>query len=386
MMQRLEGVTMIGVEKNFWRPAFLIGVLAIFLGVNLFAVAVQAQSVKDLPPPPPVWKAKPTPTPKPPEQEVLDVVRVTSNLVMVPVSITDAQGNAVQGLTKPDFRLIEEGKQQEITDIGDPQQVPLSIAVLFDVSSSVSQKGFFASQQNAAATFLKLVMKPSDQAAIFTITGEPTMVQPLSSADTSAARMLRIPAATTPVPTAFYDTVIAAAKYLEASAPSNHRRVIVVLSDGDDNFSSQIRDLSMAEARAQQNGQAIFAGTRAGLQERHRRAVEQVQQAVQKADAIFYSVNPGGPSVKLNQISTRAEAGMESIAETTGGTAFVPESDADLDRVFRQVAAELRGQYLLQYYGNSEAPPNQFRRIQVTVPARAGVRVRARQGYYPKPK
>ncbi len=377
---------MIGVEKNFWRPAFLVGVLALFLCVSLFAPPVQAQGIKQMPPPPPLWKAKPTPTPKPPEQEVLEVVRVTSNLVMVPVSVTDSQGNAIQGLTKSDFRLIEEGKQQEITDIGDPEQVPLAIALLFDVSSSVSQKGFFNSQQNAAATFLRLVMKPADRAAIFTITGDATMVQPLASAETSATRMLSIPAATSAVPTAFYDTVIAAAKYLENNAPSNFRRVIVVLSDGDDNFSSLIRELSIAEARAQMNGQNVAAGTRAGLLERHRRAVQQVQQSVQKADVVFYSVNPGGPSVKLNQISMRAESGMEAIAETTGGTAFVPESDADLERVFRQVAAELRGQYLLQYYGNSEAPAGQFRRIQVTVPARADARVRARQGYYPKAK
>ncbi|HEY0727165.1 MAG TPA: VWA domain-containing protein [Pyrinomonadaceae bacterium] len=386
-MQDFEGVTMTSeVKRKFWRPAFLFGVLALFLFVSLSATAVQAQSVKDLPPPPPAWKAKPTPTPKPPEDEVLEVVRVSSNLVMVPVSVTDSTGNAVQGLTKTDFRLVEEGKQQEITDIGDPEQVPLSIALLFDVSSSVSQKGFFVSQQNAAASFLKLVMKPTDKAAIFTITDKPTMVQPLSSAEASAAKMLTIPAATTPVPTAFYDTVIAAAKYLTASAPSNHRRVIVVLSDGDDNFSEAIRELSIAEARAQQDGKTTFASTRAGLQARHRRAVEGVQQAVQKADVIFYSVNPGGPSVKLNQISMRAELGMESIAATTGGTAFVPESDKDLDRVFRQVAAELRGQYLLQYYANQEAPPNQFRRIEVQVPARGDVRVRARQGYYPKAK
>lgn len=371
----------LGVEEKLLRPAFLVGVLALFL---LVPAAVQAQSVKDLPPPPPLWKPKPTPTPKPPEREVLDVVKVTSNLVMVPVSVTDSQGNAVQGLTLSDFRLVEEGKQQEITQLGDPEQVPLAIALLFDVSSSVSQKGFFASQQNAAATFLRLVMKPADKAAIFTITDKPTLIQPLASADTSAAKMLTIPAATTPVPTAFYDTVNAAAKYLENNAPSNYRRVIVVLSDGDDNFSEQIRDLSIAEARAQQNGQTTFSGTRAGLQEKHRRAIQQVQQAVQKADVSFYSVNPGGPSVKLNQISMRAESGMESIAETTGGTAFVPESDKDLERVFRQVAAELRGQYLLQYYGNSEAPATQFRRIQVTVPARGDVRVRARQGYYPK--
>jgi Ca-activated chloride channel family protein len=367
------------------RPAFLLGVLALFLCVSLFPTAVQAQKgVKDMPPPPPLWKPKPTPTPKPPEQEVLDVVRVESNLVMVPVSVTDSQGNAVQGLTLPDFRLIEEGKQQEITQLGDPEQVPLAIALLFDVSSSTSQKGFFASQQKAAATFLKLVMKPADKAAIFTITGEATLVQPLASAETSAAKMLTIPAATTAVPTAFYDTVMAATTYLEANAPSNFRRVIVVLSDGDDNFSTILREFSQADATAQLKGQEVPAGIRAGLLDRHRRAVTQVQQAVQKADAIFYSVNPGGPSVRLNVISMRSEAGMEAIAETTGGTAFVPESDQDLERVFRQVAAELRGQYLLQYYANQDAPATQFRRIQVSVPARSDVRVRARQGYYPK--
>src|ERR1051325_5865660 len=261
----------LGVEKKLLWPAFLVGVLAIFMSTP----TVHGQTIKDLPPPPPVWKPKPTPTPTPPEKEVLDVVKVSSNLVMVPVSVTDQQGQAVQGLQVGDFRLLEEGKQQEISGIGDPEQVPLAIALLFDVSSSTSQKGFFASQQNAAATFLKLVMKPADKAAIFTITDKATMIQPLASAEISAAKMLTIPAATTPVPTSFYDTVTAAARYL-TTAPSNYRRVIVVLSDGDDNFSEQIRDLSIAEARAAQNGQQTFSSTRAGLQERHRRAVQEV--------------------------------------------------------------------------------------------------------------
>ena len=200
----------LGVEKKLLWPAFLMGVLALFLS----APTAQAQkTVKDLPPPPPLWKPKPTPTPKPVEPEVItDVIRTNSNLVMVPVSVTDQTGTAVQGLQVADFRLEEEGKQQEISGIGNPEQVPLAIALLFDISSSVSTKGFFASQQNAAAAFLKLVMKPSDKAAIFTITGQANLVQPLASADASAAKMLSIPPATASVPTAFYDTVDAAAK------------------------------------------------------------------------------------------------------------------------------------------------------------------------------
>ena len=373
---------MLGVDKRLLRPAFLFGVLAVFLSGTALAVYSQKR-LRDMPPPPPLWKAKPTPTPTPAPPEVLEVIRTTSNLVMVPVSVTDRDGQAVQGLTKADFRLQEEGKQQEITGIGNPEEVPLAIALLFDISSSVSQKGFFQFQQQAAATFLKQVMKPADRAAIFTIATQPDMVQALSTAEVATAKMLTIPPATSSVATAFYDTVTAAATYLE-TAPSQFRRVIIVITDGDDNNSQRIVSSSNAEARASNNGQLTGSRARAGLDAKHRLAVADVQQAAQKADAIFYSVNPGGPSVRLNQIAMRAERGMEAIAEATGGAAFIPDGEKDLERVFRQVAAELRGQYLLQYYGNSEGPATQFRRIQVSVPARGDVRVRARQGYYPK--
>ena len=361
--------------KSLWLAGFAL------LATFVFALNTYAQA---LPPPPPPWKAKPTPTPKPPEKEVLDVVRVTSNLVMVPVSVTDTQGQAIHGLQTTDFRLEEEGKQQEISEIGDPEQIPLDIALLFDVSSSVSQKGFFQFQQDAAAAFLRLVMKPVDKAAIFTIASQPTLVQPLTSAETAAVKMTSIPAASSSVPTAFYDSVIAAAKYLSESSPSRHRRVIVVISDGDDNFSESIKSLSIAEARATMKGEVTPASSLVALQDKHRRAVASVQQSVLKADVTFYSVNPGGPSVKLNQIAMRAQSGMSTVAEATGGTAFLPDGEKDLEVVFRQVAAELRGQYLLQYYSDAEVPAGQFRRIKVTVPARPQARVRARQGYYKK--
>jgi VWFA-related protein len=158
----------------------------------------------------------------------------------------------------------------------------------------------------------------------------------------------------------------------------------VVISDGDDNFSETIKNSSIAEARAAMSGQQTPASALVSLLEKHRRAVSEVQQNVQKADATFYSVNPGGPSVRLNQISLRAQNSMEAMADATGGTAFVPDSDKDLEQVFRIVAAELRGQYLLQYYADSEAPVGSFRRIQVSVPVHQEYRIRARQGYYPK--
>ncbi|MGH9928828.1 MAG: VWA domain-containing protein, partial [Pyrinomonadaceae bacterium] len=173
---------------------------------------------------------------------------------------------------------------------------------------------------------------------------------------------------------------------LVGESAERHRRVILVISDGDDNFSKIVKDLTVAEYRATQKGKATPAAAHEGLLERRRRAVLEVQTAVQQADAAFYSINPGGPSIHLNEISTRAQNAMESIAQSTGGTAFVPDAEKDLERVFNEVAAELRGQYLLQYYSNSQTSGAQFRRIAVTLPAHQELRIRARQGYYPKAK
>jgi VWFA-related protein len=363
-------------------PALLLAVLVLFC----FPWSLAGQTIRDLPPPPPAPTPKPTPTPAPPKDEDFEVIRVSSNLVMVPVSVVNAQGEPVRGLQVSDFRLDEESRTQEIVEIGNPDEVPLDIAILFDVSSSVSQKGFFLFQQQAAASFLKQVLKPVDRAAVFTISDRPTLVSPLASAETAAAKMLTIPAATSPVPTAFYDTVITAAKYLVDKSAERHRRVIVVISDGDDNFSSIVKDLTVAEYRASQKGEAAPAAAYKNLLNRRHRAVLEVQKAVQQADAAFYSINPGGRSVRLNQISTAAQNAMGSIAQSTGGTAYVPDGEHDLERVFSEVAAELRGQYLLQYYSNSQSPGAQFRRIAVTLPVRSELRVRARQGYYPKGK
>ena len=353
----------------------------------------QTPAASPTPAPAPAPQSSPAQREQPPPGETVEddeVYRVNSTLVVVPTSVTDAQGQPVQGLKAADFRLEEEGRAQEIAQVGDAEQVPLDIAVIFDVSSSVSQKNFFAFQQQAAASFLKQVLKPADRAAVISISDKPSLVQGLAPAQVATAKVTSIPAATTPVPTAFYDTVSFAAKYLAENAPGRHRRVILVISDGDDNFSDRVREQTVAEYEAQRkaeaaggNGQqAVRTAARRDLQSRHARAVQAVQRDVQRADAVFYSINPGGPSVRLNEISSRAQSGMQQLAESTGGTAYMPDRAEDLERIFRQIAAELRAQYLLQYYSNSNAPNGKFLRIKVGTTARPDLRVRARQGYY----
>ncbi|MCA1629462.1 MAG: VWA domain-containing protein [Acidobacteria bacterium] len=345
--------------------------------------------------PQPAQTPKPAPSPSPkPEDAIEDdeVYTVTSNLVVVPASVTDERGEPVLGLKAADFTLEEEGRSQTVAAVGDAEQVPLDIAILFDVSSSVSQKEFFAFQQRAAASFLKEVLKPTDRAAIVKITREPRLVQQLTSAGEATEKALAIPAATAAEPTAFYDTVSFAAKYLAENAPGRHRRVILAISDGDDNFSGAVREQTVAEYEAQQKAEAegkqtpqgARAAARRDLQARHQRAVAAVQRDVQRADVVFYSINPGGTSVRLNDIASRAQNSMRLIAESTGGTAYLPNAGSELETVFRQIASELRAQYLLQYYSTNDAPAGKFLKIKVGVPARPALRVRARQGYYSK--
>ena len=286
-------MSFIGSWGKHLLPALPVVALALFL----FAPAALAQRVQDLPPPPPPPKLKPTPSPTPsfPEGQDYEVVRVTSNLVVVPVSVTDAKGQPVLGLKANDFRIGEEGRPQEIAQIGDPEQIPLYIAILLDVSSSVSKK--FEFEQQAATRFLKQVLKPIDTATVFAIDDKPRLEQTRTTAELASARLMTIKAATGPSPTAFYDTVVAAGRYLANNTPLQHRRVIVVISDGEDNFSDRVRDAEIAayQARTSQNQDGVpvpTAGARTARQtardELHHKAQLDVQREVQRADATFY--------------------------------------------------------------------------------------------------
>jgi len=353
-------------------PALLLAVLVVFC----FPWSLAGQTIRDLPPPPPAPTPKPTPTPAPPKDEDFEVIRVSSNLVMIPVSVTDSNGQPIRGLQVGDFNVQEEGRPQEIAQIGDPDEVPLSIALLIDVSGSTNTR--FNFEKEAAASFLKQILKPSDRASLFIIDRTPVLGQTEATAEAAAKGLLSLQPATDKGPTAFFDTVVQAAQYLSEKTSARHRRVILVISDGVDNFSERIKKAIGATGEEQNS---ISSEIRQRVTSR---AVGEVQREVQHADAVFYSINPSGNTMYLNIITRRGQEGMQQIAEATGGTAFVPESDLDLDRVFSRIASELRAQYLLQYYSNSQSAGAQFRRVAVKLPARPELRVRARQGYYPK--
>jgi len=343
-----------------------------------------------------------TPTPKPKVDD--DIIRVTSRLIVVPVSVTDSNGQAVTGLTAKDFRVLEEGHQQALESVGNADTVPLEIALLFDVSASTDT--MFKFEQETAAKFLQDVMRPVDRATIFTIGAKSVLVSPRDTSEKSVAAVRSI----TPTKefTAFYDTVGDAAAYLRKNAPDGTRRVVVVISDGEDTNSDRI-------AKALQDGYRkvgekintmdnktlyqLTVNTRndASAAERTR-----VSKSLQDADTVFYSINPAGSSFQLNKISVFGQENMQKFADETGGTAFLPKFQPTdtkdgyqnpinmrintelLDRIFRQLTNELRSQYLIQYYSEADFPQNKFVKLDVGVPGRGDARIRSRQGYYVK--
>jgi Ca-activated chloride channel homolog len=274
--------------------------------------------------------------------------RVSSNLVTVPVSVSDPRnGEPVLNLKASDFHLEEEGQRRQIVSLGAPGKTPLDLALLFDVSGSVARR--FEFEQQAASGFLRQIFKPTDSLSVFAIDASPRLVQPRthSLADATAAVMALQP---TTDSTAFYEGVVQAAEYLSKAPAAETRRVILVISDGEDNNSVQ-HTLSDA----------------LGI--------------LQRTDCLFYSINPSGPSIRLNNVSLRGQDGMQKLAADTG-FAFLPDGDAELQRVFRQIAAELEAQYLLGFYSGGESSEGKFRRIAVSIPDHPEYRVRSRRGYY----
>ena len=288
-----------------------------------------------------------SPVAKPP-QDPGETIRINSNLVAVPVSVTDAAGQPIRSLTADDFQVEEGGQSQQVFALGEPGKTPVELALLFDVSGSVNER--FQFEQQAASRFLKEVLKPNDAASIFSIGFHPNLIQPrIMNVDKTVAAALSIQP--TKDATAFFDSVVEAAQYLGKTAEPGTRRAVVVISDGEDTVSEKY-------------------GRNDALRE------------LQRTDCLFYSINPSGRSIRLNNISLIGQEGMAALASATGGVAFLPDSFEDLDKMFRQITAELQAQYLLGYYSPDERADGGFRRISVRVQKRPDLRVRARQGYY----
>jgi Ca-activated chloride channel family protein len=280
------------------------------------------------------------------EAEVVDedeVVRVDSNLVIIPASVVDGRGRAITDLKVEDFELKIDGEVKPIGELT-RAETPVHVALLFDNSASLSAAREFEKQ--AAVRFFKSVVRPIDRAAVYSISTMPMLAQGLTN---DVPRLVRtIERFGTPDgATALFDTVAQAADYMR---PLTGRKVLVLVSDGTDTVS----DVNFDEA---------------------------VNRAL-RAECQIYVVQTRQVE-DPNLHDPVSEQRMYRIAEQTGGAVFVPRSIEELDSVFTQISLDISQQYLLSYYPQDERKDKYFRFISLRVKSRPSLRVRARKGFYP---
>lgn len=297
--------------------------------------------------------ATPTPTPTPKKDED-DVIKVESTLVPIPVSVLDSNGRAITNLKLSDFELRIDGKPAEIAELSRSES-PIRLAMLFDNSASVRVAREF--EKEAAIRFFRQVIRPDkDLAALFSVATVTRLEQSLTrdvSQLTNAIEYFPTPEGAT----ALLDGIAKAATYLSEVLG---RRVIVIVSDGDDTvsdltFEQMIRSVQIANCQVYIVKTTDFEN--------------------------FKRTGTRGGNANIRQLA--AERRMIELAKQTGGSVYSPIDENELDRAFAQISAELAQQYMLSYYPEAETEKRgEFREISLAVKAKQDVSVRTRKGYY----
>jgi VWFA-related protein len=328
----------------------------------LFAIsAVRVWSQQPASPAPSPAPASPAPPPQDSQVPVAPVheppLKVTTGLVHLVVTVMDRRHEFITDLDKGDFKVLENGVPQEVRFFGRETDLPLRIGVLLDTSNSIRQRLQF--EKDAAVDFLDRVIRPDkDMAFLMTFDNDPQIIQDYTDDRallTSAIRDQRAGGGT-----ALNDAIYLASQKLAhpplpKGADSDIRRVIVLISDGDDNLS----DRALSEA--------IDASIRA----------ETVVFTVSTNTDWLAIDNPDKPSKYNLDPGDRI---LMQFADRTGGQSFFPYSTDDLGRSFVDIGTELRSQYFIAY-SPSTPPDGQYRTIEVQTD-RKGLTVRTRKGYY----
>ena len=286
-------------------------------------------------------------TTKPDDLDPNDVVRISSNLVPIPVSVVDAKGNAVINLKLEDFELLVDGQPRPLSDLT-RSETSVKLAMLFDNSGSLDFAREF--EKHAAIRFFRKVLRAKDEAAIYSIETESHLAQSLTS-DVARLEQTIVGFGKPEGGTSLFDAILDASHYLH---PYSGRRVIVIVSDGIETTSRNSE-------------------------------FESVVQHALADDCQIYVVQTGlyeGANLR----ALAAERRMEQLTEQTGGAVYLPKTIPDLDLAFDQIAADLSQQYILSYYPVPEHRDGRMHMIDLKIKARNDVRLRSRKGYYvPKP-
>ena len=260
-------------------------------------------------------------------------IEVDVDLVHVNFSATDRKGRMTTGLTAQDFVVEEDGKAQTIRLFASERELPLTLAILIDISPSVAP--VFEEEKSTGSKFIKSVLGSRDLALVIAFNSGVTLLQDFTEdVPTLQAAITELRLSGTG--TSLFDAVYLAAE--DKLSREVGRKAIVLISDGEDTTSTYT------------SGKALIAA--------HRNNV------------VIYAISNAGGSGTLKK-----------MAEETGGAFFQVRRDGDFAKAFDQIAHELRTQYSLGYHSTNLARDGTFRRIKI-IPRDSNIRVRTRRGYY----
>lgn len=299
---------------------------------------------------------RPTPTATPPPVTGQDDESITTFIrrVRLPITVMDKKGQFVSGLSQADFLVLEDKLPQRIETFSDDlgQDSQLYVAVLMDTSPSTAGKLRF--EQESAMNFIQTVVRPRKDRVLFAtfdheIALKQDFTDKLDLLDRAVFGVKKLG-----TQTALYDAVW---QFCDEKLRSvSGRRVLVVITDGEDTYSRA--DLRDAIDIAQRTETTIFAiSTKAGL-----------------AGAV--------PGVQMGQVHGKADNNLVKLAEETGGMAFFTGDMLALEKSFTRINKELRAQYLVTYKPTNDRYDGSFRRIEVKLAtSRDGLKVRTKHGY-----
>jgi VWFA-related protein len=264
------------------------------------------------------------------------VFRTTARLVQVFATITDGRGRYVDGLTREQFTLFDNGKVVPVTAF-ENETSDLSLALLLDTTESMR-----ASLPALKRAALKIIgsLRSSDSVAVYALSGGITELQPFTADKDAAARSVL---KTEPGGlTALYDGLVRVTRDI---AGRTGKKAIIVFTDGDDNISTLPAETAILRAKA--TGVPIY--TIAKGTDLHEKTLQE----------------------------------LAAISQSTGGTSFTLHSSSEIGNVFEKVFEDLMHGYVLAFQP-PEVEGHDWRPIEVVLNAPKGRKVRARDGYYPE--
>lgn len=269
-------------------------------------------------------------------------IRVQVNLVDILASVIDANGHPVPDLIQDAFTITEEGVPQKIERFEAETNRPLDLALMVDSSMSTFKDLKF--ENEAAAHFIRQVVRPGDTLSVFEFSESVTQLSEFSdNVPTLQAAARRISSG---AGTSIYDAVVLGSNSLKRRAEGRRRAIVLVTDAGETTSSYKFED---------------------------------ARRAAIASDALLYSIVIR-PVKNESGRNTAGEHALITITDSTGGALFILDETNQLDAMFDRIDRELRTQYLLGYYPNPMPPPLTYRHVQVKV--NTGDLVRHRSVYF----